>query len=161
MPRLALALLAASVAAAADPSAVVTADGKPAVTLTLPTGWEAVPKEAKSVILPPGGAPHIQAWMVAGRSVAEAERQVAALVVSEVTDFTTTAARDLTIAGAPARQLTGTGKEADDGDPANAEVTLFTVGGRTFLLIAHGEGDGTSKRHGEIATILASAAAAK
>ena len=158
-------ILSLSLACAAGPAgfapetAKVTADGKPAVVLMLPAGWSAVAKEAKTVLLPPGGAPHVQVWALPAKSVAEAEAAVAQLVTSEVTDFVFTKAAILTVAGSPARQLVGTGKEADDGDPSNAEVTFFTVGGKVFLLIAHGEGDGTTKRHADLAAILASAAA--
>lgn len=144
---------------AAAESATVTADGKPAVHLVLPAGWKSVASDAKIVLLPPGGAPHVQAWCTTAASVAEAEKALATLVVSEVTKFKATSTSDLTIAGKPARRVIGTGEEADDGDPANAEVTLFTIGGRVFLLIAHGEGDGTSKKHGDIAAVLASATA--
>ncbi|HEX3134539.1 MAG TPA: hypothetical protein VHX44_13265 [Planctomycetota bacterium] len=101
----------------------------------------------------------MQAWAIAATSIAEAEKSLATLVVSEVTKFKAVSTSDLTVAGKPARQIIGTGEEADDGDPANAEVTLFTVGGKIFLLIAHGEGDGTSKKHGDIAAVLTSAAA--
>jgi hypothetical protein len=155
---LALVLMAGHAGCAAE-TVKITADGRPAAVLTLPPGWSAAGKDAKAVLLAPGGAPHVQAWSLDSRTIVEAEKAVAQLVAGEVTDFTVTAATTLTIAGGPARQLVGTGKEADDGDPANAEVTFFTVGGRVFLLIAHGEGDGTTKRHGEIAGILASAAA--
>ena len=33
----------------------------------------------------------------------------------------------VTVAGAPATTLVGTGKQADDGDPSNAEATFFKV----------------------------------
>ena len=158
LPALVLLAALGASAAAAD-AALITAAGKPAVQLTLPAGWSSVASDATVVLLPPGGAPHIQAWCLAASSVAEAEKTVATLVVGEVTKFKTVTGSDLTVAGGPARQLVGTGEEADDGDPANAEVTLFSVGGKVFLLIAHGEGDGTSKRHAEIAGILATAKA--
>ena len=147
-----------SVSIAAD-TAAITADGKAAVTLTLPAGWSSVMSGEKTVLLPPGGAPHVQMWRLSSASVAEAEKNVATLIVGEVTEFKLTSATALNIAGNPARQLVGTGLEADDGDPSHAEVTIFTVGGKIFLLVAHGEGDGTTKRHGEIMTILTSAVA--
>jgi hypothetical protein len=95
-------------------------------------------------------------WQLSGASVADAEKNAATAIVSQVTEFKLTSAIALTIVGNSARQLVGTGMEADDGDPSNAEVTIFTACGKVFLLIAHGEGDGTTKRHGEIMTILSS-----
>ena len=144
-----------SLSAAAD-TAAITADGKPVVTVTLPAGWSSVMSGEKTVLLPPGGAPHVQMWQLSAASVADAEKNAATAIVSQVTEFKLTSATALTIAGNPARQLVGTGLEADDGDPSNAEVTIFTVGGKVFLLIAHGEGDGTTKRHTEIMTIFSS-----
>lgn len=156
--RVALSVLLVGIAAAAE-TAVVTADGKPAVRFTLPAGWSSATSEQKLVLLPSGGAPHIQIWRLASSSVADAEKELATLVVSEVTKFKATSSSDLTVAGNPARQVIGTGEEADDGDPANAEVTVFTVSGKVYLLIAHGEGDGTKKKHGDVAAVLASATA--
>ena len=157
-PTLLLATVLAACAGAAE-IATVTADGKPVVKLTLPAGWSSAASGAKVVLLPTGGAPHVQVWAIPAASVAEAEKAVAVLIASEVTEFKAGTASDLTVAGKPARQVVGTGKEADDGDPSNAEVTVFTVGGKVFLLVAHGEGDGTAKKHADLAAVLASAAA--
>lgn len=62
-----------SVSIAAD-TAAITADGKAVVTVTLPTGWSSVMSDEKTVLLPPGGAPHVQIWHVSATSVAEAEK---------------------------------------------------------------------------------------
>ena len=108
-----------SLSAAAD-TAAITTDGKPVVTVTLPTGWSSVMSGEKMVLLPPGGAPHVQMWQLSAASVADAETNAATAIVSQVTEFKLTSATALTIAGNPARQLVGTGLEADDGDPSNA-----------------------------------------
>ena len=76
-------------------------------------------------------------------------------VVSEVTHFTPTTTTDLKIAGAPAKQLIGSGEEADDGDPSNADVTLFTVNGVVYVLVNHAEGDGAAKKRAELSQALA------
>lgn len=155
---LTLAVLSATLSTgltAAD--ATVTNGGKPAVLLTLPAGWTAEASEAKVSIHTEKKHPHIQVWATTAADVAAAEKQVATLVVSEVTGFTTTAVTDLQIAGAPARQFVGTGLEADDSDPSNAEVTLFTVGKVVYVAISHGEGDGAAKRHAEVNAVLTSA----
>jgi hypothetical protein len=38
---------------------------------------------------------------------------------------------------------------------SNAETAFFTVGGSTFVLVAHGEGDGAAKAWASMAAILA------
>jgi hypothetical protein len=72
------------------------------------------------------------------------------------TKFTVTASQEIRVAEAAARQLTGTGEEADDSDPSNAEVYLFTVEGKVFMVCAHGEGDGTVKNREILTALLAS-----
>ncbi len=159
---LAIAFLSATLSSgltAAD-ATVTSSGGKPAVLLTLPDGWTSEPNEAKVSIHTEKKHPHIQVWATTAADLATAEKTVATLVVSEVTGFTTTTATDLTIASAPARQLIGTGLEADDSDPSNAEVTLFTVGTVVYVAISHGEGDGAAKRHAEVNAVLASAKSA-
>ena len=63
-----------SVSIAAD-TAAITAYGKSVVTVTLPTGWSSVISAEKTVLLPPGGAPHVQMWQLNVASVAEAEKK--------------------------------------------------------------------------------------
>jgi hypothetical protein len=150
----------AHAADAAPAPITVAVAGKPALKLTVPAGWKSVATGDVTTLLPPEGAPHVQLWPVAGAAtVAAAEAIAAATIVPQVKDFTVAKRSELTVAGAPAVQLTGTGTEADDGDPANAEVTLFTVGGAVYVLCAHGEGDGTAKRHDDLLKALATVAA--
>lgn len=152
-PFIAFAFVASAFAA----DATVTADGKPVLTLPLPTGWTtATTADSRTVLIPAQKSPHIQIWCVTG-TVTEVAAKAAALIVSEVKDFAPTATVDLTIAGAPAKRLSGPGVEADDGDPSNAEVTVFTAAGHTFLCVSHGEGGGTAQRSAELAGILATA----
>ena len=137
--------------------AVVPAAGKPAVVMTLPTGWTVDTVDTKVSIHTEKKHPHIQVWATTAADVATAEKQVATLVVNEVTGFVASSTTDLTIAGAPARQLIGTGLEADDSDPSNAEVTLFQVGKVVCVAISHGEGDGAAKRHADLNAVLLTA----
>jgi hypothetical protein len=67
---------------------------------------------------------------------------------------------DLVIAGAPAKHVTGSGNEADDGDPGNAEVVFFVAGGRVFAGCVHGEADDSSKARAAMMTVLNTAHAA-
>lgn len=141
---------------AADQQATIHHGAKPAFSLTLPAGWDAIQAEEKTVIHPGAKHPHIQVWATNAKDLAAATTDVAALIVSEVTHFTPTTTTDQTIAGAPAKLLIGTGEEADDGDPSNAEVTLFSVNGVVYVLVNHAEGDGAAKKRADITQALAS-----
>ena len=136
------------------PQALVQHNAKPAFSLTLPAGWDAVQVEEKTVIHPGAKQPHIQVWATKAKNLAAATADVAAIVVSEVTHFAPASTTDLTIAGAPAKQLIGAGEEADDGDPSNADVTLFTVNGVVYVLINHAEGEGAAKKRAELTLAL-------
>jgi hypothetical protein len=61
------------------------------------------------------------------------------------------------IAGAPAKHIIGPGNEADDGDPGNAEVVLFVVGGRVFAGCVHGEFDDASRARPAMMAVLQTA----
>lgn len=138
----------------------LTLGGGAVMKLSLPNGWKSVTANDVATLLSPSGAPHVQLWMVADAgSVADAEGRIAALVASQVKDFVPASTVALTVAGGAAKQLIGTGTEADDGDASQAEVTVFSVGGKVFILCAHGEGDGTAKSHQELVATLASIAA--
>lgn len=151
---------AIAVTAAEGVPLTVSIGSKPALKLTLPVGWKSTAKGDVTTLLPPQGAPHIQLWPVAeATSVSDVVAKIPAIIVGEVKDFTATSTRELTIAGAPAAQVDGTGTEADDGDPSNAEVTVLSLGGTIYLLVAHGEGDGVTKRHDDVLATLASIAA--
>ena len=132
------------------PQALVQHNAKPVFSLTLPAGWDAVQVEEKTVIHPGAKHPHIQVWATRAKDLAAATADVAGIVVSEVTHFVPATTTDLTIAGVPAKQFIGAGEEADDGDPSNADVTLFTVNGVVYVLVNHAEGDGAAKKRAEL-----------
>ncbi len=135
--------------------------GAPAFTIDLPAGWTATAKDAKTVIYPGAKHPHIQLWATEATDLATAEKSVAKLIESEVTHFAPVTSEDKLVAMAPARFLVGTGEEADDGDPANAEVTLFTVKKTIYVLVSHAEGDGAAKMRQELVRALTTVSPAK
>lgn len=162
MRTLALALIALSAIAAAEPvtgSVELPAGAGAAVRFTLPEGWSAVVAGPKLVLLPPQRTPHIQVWSVAQPSLDAAVAALPATVADEVKQFAATASEDLTLAGAAAKHVTATGVEADDGDEATAECFVFSVAGHTLVACAHGEGDGPAKRRDELAAVLGTATA--
>ncbi len=150
-------ILSIALAGAAEPAATLSlvVAGKPVASSALPAGWSTTATGDKLVIMPVQKRPHIQVWPVAATTVADAEKTISALIVSEVKEFAPNKREDLTVAGKAARFLAGPGVEADDGDPGNAEVTIFAVGTKVFVLVSHGEGTGPTERHGDLATVLA------
>jgi hypothetical protein len=82
----------------------------------------------------------VEFWLVRGSSsVDDAVGKVAGQIVDEFKDFKPNNTSDLTIAGAPAKRLVGTGHEADDGDPGSADLIVFKVGDHVFVGCDHGE----------------------
>lgn len=148
-------LLVASLAAAADGvSLAIPAKGDAAFTVTAPAGWTVAAGMHSTTLIPAEKRPHIQVWSVEQPDVAAAAGTVATLITDEVKDFVASETKDVTIAGKPAKLLIGTGTEADDGDPSNAQVTVFTVAGKVWLLVSHGEGAGTADRAPAVAALL-------
>lgn len=160
--RLALSCLVLLAAALPAVDLSIPAKGEPAFTVTAPDGWTTIAGfEGSTTINLPQKHPHIQVWKVAGkRNVDEAATDIASILTPQVKDFAVSQRSDVTVAGAKALLLIGTGTEADDGDPSNAQATVFTVGGAVWVLISHGEGDGASQRAADVSNVLKSVAAA-
>lgn len=148
---------AACAAETTTPLTLPSADKKTAITLQLAAGWKTFPNKDGSVSIDiPNRNVHIEVRALGQASVEEAAKQVTDLVKSQVTHFKVTESKPVLVAGAAGQQLTGTGEEADDGDPSNADVYLFSVEGKVFMLCAHGEGDGSVKNRPLVTTLLAS-----
>lgn len=83
----------------------------------------------------------VEVWIVPGaKAVDQALGKVDSQIVSEFRDFKPDHTTDLTVAGQPAKRLTGKGHEADDGDPGAADVIVFKAGDHVFIACTHGEG---------------------
>ena len=121
-------------------AAVLTSDGKAVLRLTLPPGTQTFDKDEMLTVAQGQGHCRFYLWPVKNaRTLEDAVPRVAELIRSEFIEFKPAGTKDLTVAGAPARQVSGSGKEADDGDPGLAEVVLFTAGGHVFAACVHGE----------------------
>ena len=83
--------------------------------------------------------------------------KTAEIIKSDFVKFVATETNDITVAGAPAKQLTGNGAEADDGDPGTADVVYFSVGKRVFAACVHGEHDAAAKQRKPMLEILQTA----
>ena len=144
---------------AADPAQgtplTVSVDKKPALVMTLPDKWTSKDSEEKTILIPEKKYPHIQLWNVKdAKSVEDARSKVADIIKSEVTEFKVKESKDVTVAGSTGCDIVGTGAEADDGDHSNAEVFLFAVTGKVFVLCVHGEGDEAAKQKSNVMQIL-------
>jgi hypothetical protein len=136
----------------------VAVDNKPALAIQLPEGWTAKNNAGTTTIKSPKFEVHIQLWHVPNaKTVADAVARVPDFIKGEVTEFKAVATSDIKVAGVGGKHIIGTGSEADDGDPSNAEVFLFSVGGKVFLVCAHGEGAGAANARASILQMLASA----
>jgi hypothetical protein len=161
MTRLLACMFTASVAVVAlaqDTSVTLSVDGKPALALQVPAAAKVVSSNGYINIRTTNMSLHV--WAVAKAKTAnDALPRTAELIKSEFIKFKTTASMDMVIAGAPARHITGSGNEADDGDPGNAEVVLFVIGGRVFAGCVHGEFDDAARARAPMMAVLQTAQA--
>lgn len=119
----------------------VTSGGQAALHLTLPPGAKSYDNKGTFVFVDAKEKLRFYVWPVSGLQKPEdAVGRVGEIIKSEFVEFKPAETKDLTVAGKPAKQLSGPGKEADDGDPGNAVVVLFSVDGKVFAACVHGEG---------------------
>jgi hypothetical protein len=137
-------MLLASSAWAQETNVTVTARNIPALVLTVPHGARVTPMKDKTVIQTEEMFLHV--WPVPdAQSVDGLLPRLGDVIRGDVLQFSATATNVLTIAGAPARHLIGRGVEADDNDPATADIVVFAVGGHVFVACVHGEANDASK----------------
>jgi hypothetical protein len=141
---------------ALETSVTLSVDGKPALVLQAPSAAKVTCSNAYVNIRTTNMSLHV--WAVPNaKSAADALPRTGELIKSEFIKFKTTAIKDLVIAGAPAKHVTGSGNEADDGDPGNAEVILFASGGHVFAGCVHGEFDDASRARAPMMAVLRTA----
>jgi hypothetical protein len=139
-----------------DASVTLSVDGKPVLALQIPAAAKATSSNGYVNVRSTNMSLHI--WAVPNaKTASDALPRASELIESEFIKFKTTAVRDIVVAGAPAKHVTGSGNEADDGDPGNAEVVLFVVGGRVFAGCVHGEFDDASRARAPMMAVLKTA----
>ena len=119
-----------------------------------------VPAAAK--ITSTNGYLHIQTtnlslhiWAVTNAAtVNDAVPHAAEIIKSEFVKFKPVSTTDITVDVSPAKRVIGSGNEADDNDPGNAEVVFFTFHGRVFAACVHGEADDASKARDAMMIVL-------
>jgi hypothetical protein len=147
---------AAPRAAAQSTSVSLSVDGKPALALKVPGAAKVISTNGYVRIQTTNLTLHV--WAVPNAKTAnDALPRTAEIIKSEFLNFKTTATMDLDIAAAPAKHVTGSGNEADDRDPGNAEVVLFVAGGHVFAGCVHGEADDAAKARGAMMAVLKTA----
>jgi hypothetical protein len=143
-------------ASAKDVSFTMPADGKPAVVFEIPASAKITSSNNYVNIRTTNMSLHV--WAVPGAKTADdLLPRAGELIKSEFIKFSPNSTRDITIAGAPAKHVTGSGNEADDGDPGNAEVVLFAVGGQVFVGCIHGEFNDAARAHAPMMAVLKTA----
>ena len=146
----------AALASAQDTSLTLSVDGKPALVLKVPAALKVISTNGYLRVQATNLTLHV--WAVPNaKTVNDALPLAGNIIKSEFLKFKTNMVMDMTIAGAPAKHVTGSGNEADDGDPGNAEVVFFAVGGRVFAGCVHGEADEASKARAAMMTVLKTA----
>ena len=134
---------------------VVASDGKPAIALQLPKGAVVKTTDGRTDISAPDALLFFQLWHASkAKSLDDAVGMVSGLLEKwDVKGFKLTATKPITVAGSPAKQLLGTGTEADDGDPSQAEVIVFSVGDKIFVACTHGERNEPAEKKAMLAAL--------
>ena len=134
----------------------IAAGGAPALVLTAPAGAKVYSNPPKTTIVAPGM--FLSVWDVPNATTADAALPlVADTIKGDVQQFQPGQTNTLTVAGAPALHLIGSGVEADDGDPSTADVVVFAVGEHAFVACVHGEHNDASREREPMLTTLQTA----
>jgi hypothetical protein len=124
--------------AEAGKACVMHAGGRDVLRVSMPADTECKAEDGVLQIRSRDG--YVYVWVVRGaNSVDDAVGRVGDEIKSEFKDFKATTTSALTVAGAPAKRLMGSGTEADDGDPGTADVVVFKTGEHVFVACTHGE----------------------
>jgi hypothetical protein len=143
-------------ASAANSTATLSVDEKPALILTVPATAKTKSTNGWLNIQTPNLTLNI--WVVLNaKTTDDALPRMGDLIKSEFLNFKTNGVMEAEIAGAPAKHVTGSGNEADDHDPGNAEVVVFVTGGRVFVACVHGEADEAAKARAAMMAVLKTA----
>ena len=151
-------LIATGMWAAENVNVTIPANGSPALMLTVPATARITKEKEKIEIKTKGMDLYI--WPVASaKTVDEGVAQIPKVIEHEVVKFAATTTNTITVDGAAAKHLMGHGVEADDYDPATADVVVFTTGKAVFAACVHGEGNQASVEREPMLAVLKTAKA--
>ena len=143
---------------AQDHTTTISVDKTPALELAVPADAKVTPEKDKTVIQTTNMFLYV--WSVAGaKTLDDAQLRLADTIKGDVLKFAATATNVITVCGAPARHLSGGCVEADDGDPATADIVIFAAGGRVFVACVHGEHNDASREREPMLKVLRTAKA--
>ena len=124
--------------AAAGKECIMKSGGRDVLRVMVPSDAECAARDGALHMKSSSG--YVDVWLVQGaKSVEDGAGRVPDQIKSEFKDFRPTSSSAMTVAGAPAKRIQGSGVEADDGDPGDADVIVFGVEGRVFVACTHGE----------------------
>ena len=146
----------ASSVLAEERAVTVLADKTPALELAVPATAEVTPWKGKTVIHTTNM--FLNVWLVPeAKTLGDAQVRLADVIKGDVLKFVASATNRLTVAGSPALHLSGTCVEADDGDPATADIVIFAAGHRIFVAYVHGEDNAASRERDPMLKMLQTA----
>ena len=141
---------------AQERTTTVLVDKTPALELTVPAEAKVSQEKDKTVIQTTNMFLYI--WSVPGaKTIDEAQTRLADTIKGDVLKFAASATNAIAVAGAPARHLSGGCVEADDGDPAAADIVIFAAGERVFVACVHGEHNDASREREPMLKVLSTA----
>jgi hypothetical protein len=112
--------------------------GKNVLSVTAGKDITCTPKDGQLTLK--GHGNQLDIWLIPGaKTVEDGVAKVPDQIKSEFKDFKAKHSMDMMFAGNPGKHLSGTGVEADDNDPGNAEVVVFKAGDNVFVSCVHGE----------------------
>lgn len=154
---------ASSVSNAVPQRVTLSQSGTPLLTATLPAGWKGQASEGRITIVPtePGMSVDLRV-LPADTTVAKATNDLERLLAKDLITVRINSEKPLTIAGAPGKHLDLFACAVSDGFNSAGFAGLFTVNGRTYLLLAHSHEDlATQRNEKALLALLATVAAAK
>jgi hypothetical protein len=151
-------LIGAGVCAAEDLKVTIASKDVPALVLTVPQTAKVTTAHGMTEIHTPNMI--LCVWPIpAVKSVDEGITQLPDVIKREVLKFVAATTNVITVAGAPAKHLIGRGIEADDNDPATADIVIFTTGKAVFAACVHGEGNQAGEEREPMLAVLKTAKA--
>jgi beta-galactosidase len=152
---------ATAITAAPAQTVTLTQAGQPLLTATLPPGWQGQPGEGRIIIATPEAGMSVDLRVLpTGTSISQATADLERLLAKDLITVRITIEKPLTVAGAPGKHLGLFACAVSDGFNSAGFAGLFTVNGRTCLLLAHSHDDLATWRHEKaLLGILSSVAA--
>jgi hypothetical protein len=112
--------------------------GSNVLRVMMPAGCKSVATDGFLKVTGPNVETEV--WLVRdAQTVDAAIGRIPQQIETEFKNFKLDGTTDITVAGSPAKRLTGSGNEADDGDPGHADVIVFKVGDHVFVACTHDE----------------------